>query len=55
MGLRIERLEERLQALSGALRLRGVWRNAVLVQPLPQSATASQAVLRLRRAWREEE
>jgi len=55
MGLRIERIEERLQALSGALRLRGVWRATVPVQPQPQSAAASQAVLRLRGAWRGEE
>ena len=48
MERRIEDLDERLRALSGALRLRGVWRTNEPVQPVPRGAPPAPRALRLR-------
>ena len=49
MERRIEHLEDRLRALSRALRLRGLWQDTAQVQPERCVEPAPQSIPRLRR------
>ena len=50
MERRIERLDDRLRALEGALRLRGEWRGVEPDVTTPQGEASASQVLRLRRS-----